>query len=131
MRKSERLQLALELFEGMPPAQDAAAAMKQLGEALRSVEVEHSGFADYSIQRGYANAQLHLFPYYAESPFWRHHPDAGHTLVCQLTSHYAVFGSEGGVAIFTRDNCVGRDLVFCKPRGMLPVGTRDVRLWPE
>lgn len=131
MEKRERLRLALDLFERMPSACDAGSAMKQLGEALRTVELEHSGLADYSVHHGYAGKQLHLFPYYAESPFWRRQPGTEHTLVCQLTSHYAVFGSEGSVAIFTRDNCVGRNLVLCKPPGVFPIGTRDVRLWPE
>jgi hypothetical protein len=131
LKKSERLELALDAFQAMPPAQDAVAAMKQIREALRQVEVQHSGLLDYSVAHGYQGNQLHLFSYGEESPFWKRQPGVEANLVCQLTRHYAVFGSKGGVAVFTRDNCVGGELVFCKPEGFFPYGTKNLHLWPE
>ncbi|WP_164271252.1 hypothetical protein [Stenotrophomonas sp. B1-1] len=129
LKKSERLKLALDAFEAMPPAENAVAAMERLRDALRQVEVQHSGLPDYSVGHGYQGLQLHLFAYSEVSPFWKRQPGAEANLVCQLTHHYAVFGSEGGVAVFTRTQSLGGKLVFCKPDGFFPTGAEDVRLW--
>ncbi len=126
MKKSERLGLALAEFAAMPYAQDAQRAMAQLSTALRNIEIRHSGLPGYEVTHGYHGKQLHLFPYHAESPFWQINSDIG-ALVCQLTSHYAVFWADGGVAIFTRDGDVGGNRIFSK--GEVGSQTSEVLLW--
>ena len=126
MKKSARLNLALQAFETVPLANNPTQAILQLRNALEQTERLHSGLPDYKLDSGYAGNQLHLFSYHSDSPFWRT-SDTGR-LICQLTSHYAVFEPDGSVIIFTRDGDNGGQHVFSKPALALPFPT-NLPLW--
>lgn len=125
MKKSERLSLALNAFSTLPAAINATEAMQQLSKELEKIETAYSGLPNYSVTHGYAGNQLHLFAYSPSSPFWK--AKATGELICQLTSHYAVFEENGSVTIYTRQGNLGGQMIFSKPPIAAPL--TNVLLW--
>jgi len=122
LSKAERLQLALEAFSALPQAVSYRQAIIDMQHILRQVESEHTTLP-YLEEHGHSGLQLHLFAYHPNGSFWKS-LDNGNQ-VCQLTSHYAEFWLDGGVAVYTRSGNFSEKLVYCKPENLLnlPVGS--------
>lgn len=113
--------MALQAFTDMKQAKTYRQAIADMHEALQQVESVHSNLP-YRVEHGHAGLQLHLFAYHPGGSFWKILDNGNH--VCQLTSHYAEFWPNGGVAIYTRNGNFTENLVYCKPADLLdiPVG---------
>jgi hypothetical protein len=118
LSKRERLALALAAFTGMKQAKTYRQAIADMHEVLRQVETEHSRLP-YLVEHGHSGLQLHLFAYHPGGSFWKILENGNH--VCQLTSHYAEFWPNGGVAVYTRNGNFTENLVYCKPANLLDI----------
>jgi hypothetical protein len=119
--KSERLALALEAFSKLPQAKTYRQAIIDMQHVLRQVETEHTSLP-YLEEHGHSGLQLHLFAYHPGGSFWKSLENGNE--VCQLTSHYAEFWLDGGVAVYSRCGDFSETLVYCKPENLLniPIG---------
>ncbi len=129
LSKSERLTLALNAYSALPQAVSYRQAIIDLQHVLRQVESEHTSLP-YLEEHGHSGLQLHLFAYHPNGSFWKSLGNGNQ--VCQLTSHYAEFWLDGGVAVYSRSGNFSEHLIYCKPANLLdiPIGAAiKKQLW--
>lgn len=127
MRKSVRLDLALKQFDNLRPATSEDDAIELLRSALEDIENKHSGTGPYDENMADQGMQLHLYSR-TKSNRWKKTPSTNYS-VCKLAAHYAVFGPNGEVAIFTLRGTYGGTLVYSKPNSFY-ASMKNVHLWP-
>ena len=118
LSKAERLALALEAFANLPQAKTYRQAIIDMQHVLRQVETQHTALP-YLEEHGHSGLQLHLFAYHPDGSFWQSLENGNQ--VCQLTSHYAEFWLDGGMAVYSRSGDFSDKLVFCKPANLLDI----------
>jgi hypothetical protein len=129
LNKAQRLALALEEFSSLPQAKTYRQAIIDMQHVLRQVETKHTALP-YREEHGHSGLQLHLFAYHPDGSFWQSLENGNQ--VCQLTSHYAEFWLDGGVAVYSRNGNFSETLVYCKPANLLdtPIGAAlKKRMW--